>query len=42
MYKLTVFSYCYLRAIYRDADVYLLDDVLSAVDTQVGRHLFDE
>lgn len=25
-----------------DADVYLLDDPLSAVDAHVGRHLFDE
>jgi len=30
------------RAIYRDADIYLLDDPLSAVDTHVGRHLFDK
>ncbi|EDW77876.2 uncharacterized protein Dwil_GK24718 [Drosophila willistoni] len=30
------------RAVYRQADVYLLDDPLSAVDTHVGRHLFDE
>ncbi|CAH1117973.1 unnamed protein product [Phaedon cochleariae] len=30
------------RAIYRKADVYLMDDPLSAVDTHVGRHLFDE
>ncbi|XP_066266498.1 ATP-binding cassette sub-family C member 4-like [Branchiostoma lanceolatum] len=29
------------RAVYHDADVYLLDDPLSAVDTRVGRHLFD-
>ncbi len=30
------------RAIYRDADVYLLDDPLSAVDAHVGRHLFED
>ncbi|CAG9814462.1 unnamed protein product [Phaedon cochleariae] len=30
------------RTIYREADIYLLDDPLSAVDTHVGRHLFDE
>nr|CAD7398180.1 unnamed protein product [Timema poppensis] len=30
------------RAVYNEADVYLLDDPLSAVDTHVGRHLFDE
>ncbi|GLV41553.1 uncharacterized protein CBL_06782 [Carabus blaptoides fortunei] len=29
------------RAVYRRADVYLLDDPLSAVDTHVGKHLFD-
>jgi ATP-binding cassette subfamily C (CFTR/MRP) protein 4 len=29
------------RAVYRDADIYLLDDPLSAVDAHVGRHLFD-
>ena len=28
------------RAVYSNADVYLLDDPLSAVDTKVGRHLF--
>ena len=30
------------RAVYQDADVYLLDDPLSAVDSHVGRHIFDE
>lgn len=30
------------RAVYRDADVYLLDDPLSAVDTHVGNHLFEQ
>lgn len=29
------------RAIYRKADIYLLDDPLSAVDTLVGKHIFD-
>jgi ABC-type multidrug transport system fused ATPase/permease subunit len=29
------------RAVYARADVYLLDDVLSAVDSHVGRHLID-
>lgn len=29
------------RAIYKDADIYLLDDPLSAVDTTVGKQLFD-
>jgi len=30
------------RAIYRDADTYLLDDPLSAVDAHVGKHLFQK
>jgi len=29
-------------ALYTDADIYLLDDPLSAVDSHVGRHLFDK
>uniref|UniRef100_A0A7S4A1R1 Uncharacterized protein n=1 Tax=Pelagomonas calceolata TaxID=35677 RepID=A0A7S4A1R1_9STRA len=29
------------RALYADADVYLLDDPLSAVDAHVGEHLFE-
>nr|CAD7266221.1 unnamed protein product [Timema shepardi] len=30
------------RAVYRDANLYIMDDPLSAVDTHVGKHLFDE
>ncbi|XP_007472006.1 PREDICTED: multidrug resistance-associated protein 4-like isoform X1 [Lipotes vexillifer] len=29
------------RAVYQDADIYLLDDPLSAVDAEVSRHLFE-
>ncbi|GFN99336.1 multidrug resistance-associated protein 1 [Plakobranchus ocellatus] len=30
------------RAVYNDADIYLLDDPLSAVDSHVGKHIFDK
>ncbi|NWX83397.1 MRP1 protein, partial [Nothoprocta pentlandii] len=30
------------RAVYSNADLYLLDDPLSAVDVHVGKHLFDK
>ncbi|KAH8281369.1 hypothetical protein KR054_000152, partial [Drosophila jambulina] len=30
------------RAVYREASIYLLDDTLSAVDTNVGKHLFEQ
>ena len=30
------------RALYSDADIYLLDDPLSAVDANVARHLYNE
>ena len=30
------------RAVYSDRDVYLLDDPLSAVDTHVAEHIFDQ
>ncbi|XP_050060622.1 probable multidrug resistance-associated protein lethal(2)03659 isoform X2 [Aphis gossypii] len=30
------------RAVYKKADIYLLDDPLSAVDVKVGKHLFEK
>jgi ABC-type proline/glycine betaine transport system ATPase subunit len=30
------------RAVYQNSDLYLLDDPLSAVDSHVGRHIFDK
>ena len=30
------------RSVYQQADVYLLDDPLSAVDSHVGKHIFDK
>jgi hypothetical protein len=30
------------RAVYNNADLYLLDDPLSAVDAHVGQHIFDK
>jgi len=28
--------------VYKQADIYLLDDPLSAVDVRVGKHLFEK
>lgn len=30
------------RAVYFNTDIYLLDDPLSAVDSHVGKHIFDK
>ena len=30
------------RAVYNNADLYLLDDPLSAVDSHVGKHIFEK
>ena len=30
------------RSVYQEADIYLLDDPLSAVDSHVGKHIFDK
>ncbi len=30
------------RALYMNADIYLLDDPISAVDAKVGRQIFEE
>ncbi|CAF1263356.1 unnamed protein product, partial [Didymodactylos carnosus] len=32
----------FARALYRDADIYFLDDPLSAVDIKVSNHLFEQ
>ena len=32
----------FFRAVYSDADLYLLDDPLSAVDSHVGKHIFEQ
>ena len=30
------------RAVYQDCDLYYLDDPLSAVDSHVGKHIFEQ
>ena len=41
IYILHIDAFLRFRAVYRKADIYLLDDPLSAVDTAVGRLLFE-
>lgn len=37
------YDICFIiRAIYSDADVYIMDDPLSAVDIAVAHHLYDK
>jgi len=35
-----ILNFCLYRALYSQSDVYLFDDVLSAVDAEVGRLIF--
>ena len=39
IYDLNFFLF---RAVYHNADIYLLDDPLSAVDAKVGKYLFEK
>lgn len=39
---LHILNFSLARAVYRKADIYLMDDPLSAVDAHVGSQLFDE
>lgn len=41
-YKYVKIYLDFFRAIYKKADIYLLDDPLSAVDSKVSMHLFEK
>ena len=32
----------FFRALYREADIYLIDDALTSVDVHVGKYIFDK
>ena len=40
--KMAPYFFSLARAVYSNADVYLLDDPLSAVDSNVGKHIFEK
>lgn len=42
LHKTVIIESTFFRAVYRNADTYLLDDPLSAVDSRVGKRLFNE
>jgi ATP-binding cassette subfamily C (CFTR/MRP) protein 1 len=39
---LTCLLFLLSRAVYMDADIYLMDDPLSAVDAHVSSHIFNK
>ena len=41
-FEVSLIFFVFSRSVYRKADVYILDDPLSAVDAAVGRALFEK